>query len=335
MRPPADTGPDTTADQPRITMGDPVDPVGAAPDVDEGRLLSAAVDRSTTPDRTPSAPAGRDDPDDTPQRPAMIHSNPPAATAAPIEIRAALRSLEENPVEGRRQLSRALKSGTVEPDVADEIRRRLSAVNEGLVFSQFIAQGDPFAFGYTLQSGDNLSIVAKRLSLQVDWRFIQRINGISDPNRIQVGQNLKLISGPFHVFIDKSDYRMDVYLGDGDDSVYVRSFPVGLGQYDSTPTGLFRVKRASKLIDPEWRNPQTNELYASDDPENPIGERWIGIEGIEEHTSGMSGFGIHGTIEPESIGSQASMGCIRMHHDDVVLTYEMLVEEVSAVRVAK
>jgi lipoprotein-anchoring transpeptidase ErfK/SrfK len=40
----------------------------------------------------------------------------------------------------------------------------------------------------------------------------------------------------------------------------------------------------------------------------------------------MIGYGIHGTIEQDSIGRQASMGCIRMRPDDVALVYEMLSE---------
>jgi lipoprotein-anchoring transpeptidase ErfK/SrfK len=30
-----------------------------------------------------------------------------------------------------------------------------------------------------------------------------------------------------------------------------------------------------------------------------------------------AGFGIHGTVEPETLGTQASQGCVRMHNDAV------------------
>ena len=68
-------------------------------------------------------------------------------------------------------------------------------------------------------------------------------------------------------------------------------------------------------------------------PDNPLGEHWIGLEGIEPATKGLEGYGIHGTIEPETIGAQASMGCVRMHANDVALLYEVLVGGVSTVEV--
>jgi hypothetical protein len=42
---------------------------------------------------------------------------------------------------------------------------------------------------------------------------------------------------------------------------------------------------------------------------NPLGPRWIGLD--------VKGFGIHGTNRPESIGKNASHGCIRMRNSDV------------------
>ena len=66
---------------------------------------------------------------------------------------------------------------------------------------------------------------------------------------------------------------------------------------------------------------------------NPIGERWIGLEGVEERTMDLSGLGIHGTIEPGTIGTQSSMGCIRMGSSDITQVYEMLAEGVSTVEI--
>jgi len=60
----------------------------------------------------------------------------------------------------------------------------------------------------------------------------------------------------------------------------------------------------------------------------------IGIlEGISEAVRDVSGYGIHGTIEPDSIGQQASMGCVRLHRDDVEIIYEVLTEGASTVRI--
>jgi lipoprotein-anchoring transpeptidase ErfK/SrfK len=57
-------------------------------------------------------------------------------------------------------------------------------------------------------------------------------------------------------------------------------------------------------------------VVANDDPENPLGERWIDIG---------DSFGIHGTNEPDSIGKAESRGCLRLRHDDVIELYDFLV----------
>ncbi|MDP7008028.1 MAG: L,D-transpeptidase family protein [Phycisphaerales bacterium] len=231
----------------------------------------------------------------------------------------------------QRSLSAALRSGGLTTSEEAQARGVLADLADDVTFSPRIDTNDPYSIDYTVRSGDSLSGIVQKMGLQVDWRFIQRINSIRKPSAIRVGQNLKLVTGPFHVVIDKDTYRADVYLGDGNDQIFVRSYKVGLGEYNSTPTGLFKVRRNSKLINPPWINPRTREPFSADNPLNPIGERWIGLEGIDERTKDYSGLGIHGTIEPQTIGTDASMGCIRMHEDDVSQVYEMLVESVSTI----
>ncbi len=48
---------------------------------------------------------------------------------------------------------------------------------------------------------------------------------------------------------------------------------------------------------------------------------------------GQTSYGIHGTIEPDTIGRQASMGCVRLKVEDVQLVYDMLSEGKSRVLV--
>lgn len=202
-----------------------------------------------------------------------------------------------------------------------------------MVYSPEVAEGDYFAMSYVIQGGDVLSTIVKRFALQIDWRFIQRINNIANPSRIRAGQRIKLITGPFHAVIHKNSYQLDLYMGDEDNRVFVKSYPVGLGASNSTPIGMFRIRSHSKLINPEWPDPYTGRIYSADDPANPIGERWLGLQGLDEATRDLVGYGIHGTIAPDSIGKQASMGCIRMRAKDVEVIYEVLVESVSTVEI--
>ncbi len=237
------------------------------------------------------------------------------------------------PVEGRQYLTFALDTGALGSGDERIVREQLTALNAQMIFSPEVISGDPYAQQYTIASGDVLSQIPRKQGLSVDWRFLQSINNITDPRRIRAGQRIKLITGPFHAVVHKRDFRMDIYLGEISDWIYVCSFPVGLGEYNSTPTGMFQVRLHSKLINPQWVNPRTGKRYESDDPDNPIGERWIGLQGVSEAVRDLSGYGLHGTIEPESIGKESSLGCIRLRADDVELVYQMLVEERSTVEI--
>lgn len=236
-------------------------------------------------------------------------------------------------IEGRKVLSHLLfdESARLSPADAQTIRDTLASVNRELVFSKNVRTGDPLAESYQVQSGDLLARIAPKY--KVTYQFLEQINGI-DAHRLQAGQKIKLIKGPFHARIDKSDYRMDIYLRDRDGSpLYVCSFMVGLGEEDSTPLGQWIIEPGRKVVNPDWRNPRTGEYYRSDDPENPIGEYWLALKGTDEHTKDLKGYGIHGTIDPASIGSSVSMGCVRLADDDIEQVFKLLVEGHSTVQI--
>ena len=97
--------------------------------------------------------------------------------------------------------------------------------------------------------------------------------------------------------------------------------------------GVFAVKPGSKLVNPAWTNPRTGEQFKADDPKNPLGEYWVGLIGASDNIRGLETYGIHGTIEPDSIGLEKSMGCVRMLDDDIRIVYEVLMEQVSRVEI--
>ncbi|MFW5682631.1 MAG: L,D-transpeptidase family protein [Phycisphaeraceae bacterium] len=238
-------------------------------------------------------------------------------------------------VEGRSLLSALLfdpANALPEPDAA-AVRDMLAHVNEKLVFSPEVVPGDPVAERYRVQSGDLLARIAPQYN--VPYQFLERINQI-DARRLQAGQPIKVINGPFHARIVKSDYRMDVFLSGPDGlPIYVKSYPVGLGQADSTPLGRWRVEPGKKVVNPDWRNPRTGEYFTRDDPDNPIGEYWLALEGIDDETRGVAGYGIHGTVDPDSIGEQASMGCIRLRNGDIEEVFHMFVGGESTVEIVR
>jgi LysM repeat protein len=258
----------------------------------------------------------------------------PAETARPSggdeAATQAMRTAEAEIARGRpaaaRQILDTVYRTALSPTAKAEVRQSLSALNTQLIFSPTLYQDEPLTKAYVIEPGDALSRIATKEKLAVDWRLIQRVNQISDPGRIRVGQTLKLVRGPFHAVVSKSAYRLDLYQGEASDRSgwrYIASMSVGLGEGDSTPTGNFTVRPDSKLIDPLWVNPRTGEKFDASDPKNPIGERWIGLDGLGADAI-KTGYGIHGTIDPGSIGQQRSMGCVRLGDKDVELVYELL-----------
>jgi hypothetical protein len=95
------------------------------------------------------------------------------------------------------------------------------------------------------------------------------------------------------------------------------SFPIAIGRSGwETPAGKFQV--IDKIVAPAWENPFTGEI-ASSGVDNPLGSRWIGF-----WTDGANSIGFHGTPNPESVGTPASHGCIRMYDKDVISLFEMV-----------
>ena len=341
----ASSDPDPSAVNPLVKEPEPI-LLPAIPGQSQQRASGSGESPASTapapaPDQAgstvPRDPAGESVPTHpVPTKPVEMTPIPPAApTTKNDAIDKAENLLQENkPIEARRLLDELLRAGSGTSD-AIIAREMLAAINSDLLFSPRVYPNEARTESYQIVSGDSLERITRRQDLTVDWRLLQRINRIGDPRRIRVGQHIKLIRGPFHAVIHKSEYRLDVYAGPPDypqEWEYVRSFPVGLGEDNGTPTGTFVVRRNSKLINPYWRNPRTGERFDADDPRNPIGERWIGIEGVGE-AAVHEGYGLHGTIDPDSIGQNRSMGCVRLNHDDVAMVFELLVEGVSVVEI--
>lgn len=229
----------------------------------------------------------------------------------------------------RTVLNQALMNGQFSEADAPTVKTLLAKINQEAVLSRRSYKNDTLCELYAVQPGDRLQRVAAANA--VTWELLCRVNGITDPRRVRAGQTIKVVKGPFHAVVSKSKFTMDIYLGSPGEAgaTYVMSFPVGLGKDDSTPVGTWGVQ--NKLTNPPYYSPRGEGIIAADDPKNPLGEYWIGLTGIEGQAVGKTSYGIHGTIDPESIGKEESMGCIRLRNEDVAMVYQMLVEGKSRV----
>jgi len=78
-----------------------------------------------------------------------------------------------------------------------------------------------------------------------------------------------------------------------------------------SPEGTFTIQR--RVANPTYHHDGKTVLPG---PGNPVGTRWMGLS--------KSGYGIHGTNEPRSIGKAASHGCIRMARTDLEEFYALV-----------
>ena len=279
----------------------------------------AAQPSPTTPDAKPAFDNG------LAGKPAAQPAAPTAPAGAPqAQLNEGLALAATEPVKARALISKALLSGELGEPETRSASNALAQINAKLFLTPVYNAGDPTCFQYTVVPNDSLEKIVRKNKIGCDWRLVQRINNIRKPEAVQVGKRLKLPKGPFSAVVWKRDYRIDICVGEGADRVVVASMPVGLGEANGTPTGMFRIKPGSKLINPDWTHPVTGEHFDGGNEKNPIGKHWLGLEGMDDRNKSLAGYGIHGTIDPDSIGHDRSLGCVRLLADDIALVWECL-----------
>lgn len=244
-------------------------------------------------------------------------------------IQEALRLRDADKIIAARELLNDTLNMQLSSTLRSQVKTQLSRLAETWLFGRGVLEGDKLTSYYEVQRGELLQNIAKRH--KVPYEMLMQINGISRPELLQAGKTIKVINGPFNAVVYKHSFTMDLYLK----NKYVKTYRVGLGRTEhETPTGRWRVKGDGKLDNkPTWTDPDTGRTYVGDDPDYPLGSRWIGLEGLEGDAEGRTGFAIHGTKDPESIGTRSSRGCIRLFNGHAIEVYNLLYGGVSEVLV--
>ncbi len=221
----------------------------------------------------------------------------------------------------REHLSRALR-GLENPSRLNA-KIQLATIANELTFSRRIFPGDTTAESYHVKQGEYPASVVKDFAITAE--LFMKINNIPNATSMMAGKNYKVIKGPFNVVIHKKSFELDVFLG----RHFIKRYAIGLGRDNSTPVGEFLA--GSRLEKPIWtsEDPKSGKrIYVyPGDPNYPLGDHWISLKEFPEpEGSGKdTTYGIHGTNEPETIGRQASRGCIRMLNKDMAELFDLLV----------
>ncbi|MDD5706857.1 MAG: L,D-transpeptidase family protein [Kiritimatiellae bacterium] len=202
------------------------------------------------------------------------------------------------------------------------VEERLGTVNLQLLTTPHAM---PEKVDYAIHAGDNLKTLARRFGTTA--ALIEKSNRIHDPNRIQIGDRIRILNKPaFAIAVSKSANDLVLTMN----GQFLKRYSVGTGQYGRTPVGTFVIQ--DKIENPPWYHPD-GKVIPFGDPANILGTRWMTLAATGD-TPPAKGYGIHGTWDDGSLGKQSSAGCVRMRNADVEELY-MLAPEGTPVRIAE
>lgn len=192
-----------------------------------------------------------------------------------------------------------------------EAQERIEEISLEVILSPII---DECSTEYVVRPRDVLVKIAKKFNTTVN--LIKRSNDLTS-DIIRPGQKLKINTCKFSLVIDKSQNLLFLKR----EGKVIKTYSVSTGKDNSTPTGTFHIDR-NKLIKPTWY--KTGAIIPPDSPDNILGSRWMGLEGIDDGGVEIEGYGIHGTIKPNDLGKQITLGCVRMKNEDVEVLFDVV-----------
>lgn len=263
-----------------------------------------AAESVPTPDPVPAA---------APAPPPLV-PNPPAATTLPRSVPpepapavTLLREAEALRAEDRLQAARekALAALDLAPDddTCKALETLLGEIGIALIMTP---RPMPEKTDYTVQPGDSLARIARRFGTTVE--LIEKSNQLRT-SVIRPGDRLRVFSGAWSIRVNKT--RNDLVLSLNDR--FFKRYRVGTGEFAKTPTGEFKI--TDRIAQPIWWRPDGRTIPYGD-PENLLGTHWLALD--------VKGYGLHGTWEPETIGRQASLGCVRLLNDDIAELFTLV-----------
>jgi len=181
-------------------------------------------------------------------------------------------------------------------------QKKMQELNMKLLFSSVVT---PESIEYEIKAGDSLDRIAREHGTTVE--LIKKSNNLAGDN-IFPGKKIRVWIAPFSIVVDKSQNTLLLKTGD----TIFKSYTVSTGANNSTPVGTFKI--VEKIPNPPWYKP--GAVIPAGSPENVLGTRWLGLT--------KEGYGIHGTTDPKSLGSQVTAGCVRMANQDVEELYSIV-----------
>lgn len=189
-----------------------------------------------------------------------------------------------------------------ESEDIDVVQKKLFELNIDILTSGLITDN---SIVYEVKPGDSLARIASKYNTTIE--LIMLSNDI-ESTVIRPGDRLKVVTADFSILVDKSQSTLTLKANDE----IIKTYTISTGKDNCTPVGEFVIK--TKLENPVHY--KDGQVIPSESPENVLGTRWMGFD--------LPEYGIHGTTDEGSIGSQVTEGCVRMRNREVEELYSIV-----------
>ena len=182
---------------------------------------------------------------------------------------------------------------------------RLIAILDPLAGRVIYSREHAVAPPHKIRRGETLYTIAEQY--QVPWQLLKNINGVTNPEVLVPGTELKIVRGPFSAQVDVQRSELTLFT----DGMYAGRFPISVGSDFTAQAGDYQVQ--GKSTERAYYGPN-NRVLPAGHPENPYGNAWLDLGGD---------LAIHGSPQTVARGTPA-VGAISLSPRDAVDVYGIL-----------
>ena len=207
---------------------------------------------------------------------------------------------------------KALSLAYSDPTLSAEQSRQVTTLLDQLAGTVIYSREHLLEPPYRVRAGETLQDIARQY--QVPWELLANINGVSDPDRLRPGQELKVVRGPFSavVNLDRLELTLMLYDQKSNEHCYAGRFRIGVGGDVENLVGEYRI--CERVPNPPFHSHTDGTQLGPGDANNPLGRYWLGLG---QNVGDRSHIGIHGTNNPANVGRVGSPGTICLGDQDI------------------
>lgn len=182
------------------------------------------------------------------------------------------------------------------PDLPTDQNEKLNGLLDQLAGTVIYSTHHFMQAPYQVSVGETLNQIADQFKLP--WQFLAKVNSIPNPNELVVGQELKVVHGPFRAEIDLDSQELTLFLH----RHYAGRFSIRIGQTPFPNSGQYEV--VDQMVEGRDYVAGDGSLIPVGAPSNPYGQLSLGLtDGLVIHAG------------PNRDGG--SVGCIMLQQKDL------------------